>query len=78
MYMKWKNPETINVYEHHFDEMKHREVHEKMLEQMEKREKEYKKQCKSSKKSKTKAQVIGAINSEILDTDLQELLEGLE
>ncbi|WP_427110284.1 tyrosine-type recombinase/integrase [Lysinibacillus xylanilyticus] len=77
-YMKWKNPETMTVYEHHFDEAKHREAHEQMLKQMELREKEYNKQRKSSKKIKPKLQVIETINSEILDTDLQELLEGLE
>ena len=30
--MKWKNPDTMNIYEHHFDEAKHREAHENMME----------------------------------------------
>lgn len=77
-YMKWKNPDTMKVYEHHFDEAKHREAHDRMLENMVKEEKEYEKQRKTSKKSKPKLQVIETINSEIFDADLQELLEGLE
>lgn len=77
-YMKWKNPDTIKTYEHHFDEVKHREAHDRMLESMEKEEKEYEKQHKTSKKSKPKLQIIETINSEMFDADLQELLEGLE
>ena len=75
-YMKWKNPDTMNVYEHHFDETKHREAHEKMLEQMAQREQEYTKQRKSSKKPKLT--VIETTNIELVDKELQELLEGLE
>lgn len=77
-YMKWKNPDTMNVYEHYFNEEKHREAHDQMLKQMEHREKEYNKQRKSSKKLKLGLQVIQTANTEILDADLQELLEGLE
>ena len=35
-YMKWKNPDTIRVYEHYFDEEKHRESHDQMFENMQK------------------------------------------
>ena len=40
-YIKWKNADTIKVYEHYFDEEKHREAHDQMLENMEELEKEY-------------------------------------
>ncbi|MBE1555809.1 tyrosine-type recombinase/integrase [Sporosarcina limicola] len=75
-YMKWKNPDTMNVYEHHFDEAKHREAHEHMLEQMAQGEQEYTKQRKSSRKPRLA--VIETTNIELIDEDLQELLEGLE
>ncbi|MEY9976996.1 tyrosine-type recombinase/integrase [Lysinibacillus sp. RC79] len=75
-YMKWKNPDTINVYEHHFDEMKHQELHEKMLKQMQQNEKEYIKKSKSSRKSKLRVMESQTIES--FDEDLKELLEGLE
>ncbi|WP_375200029.1 tyrosine-type recombinase/integrase [Lysinibacillus sp. RS11] len=77
-YMKWKNTDTINVYEHHFDKAKHRESHDKMLEQMQRNEKEYIQQLKASKKSKLKLTVIETDNLNKFDGDLQELLEGLE
>lgn len=75
-YMKWKNPDTMNVYEHHFDEAKHREAHEHMLEQMAQGEQKYTKQRKSSRKPRLA--VIETTNIELIDEDLQELLEGLE
>jgi len=40
-YMKWRDPETLNVYEHYYDEQKFRELHEKLQENFTKREKEY-------------------------------------
>lgn len=75
-YMKWKNPDTMNIYEHHFDEVKHREAHENMMEQMAQREQDYTKQRKSS--GKPKLAVIETTKIEVVDEDLQELLEGLE
>lgn len=77
-YMKWKNPDTMHVYAHHFDEAQHRAAHEHMLEQMERREKAYNKQLKPSKKLKPKQQLFKPIHAELIDKDLQELLEGLE
>ncbi len=68
----------MKVYEHHFDETKHREVHEKMLEQMQQNEKDYIKQQKSSKKLKQKLSVVKSPAIENFDEDLKELLEGLE
>ncbi|WP_246021015.1 tyrosine-type recombinase/integrase [Paenibacillus lentus] len=40
-YIKWKDPETIKVYEHYFDEAAFRETHEIMAKQMQKYEQEY-------------------------------------
>lgn len=77
-YMKWRNPDTIIVYEHHFDETKHREAHDKMLEQMQQNEKEYVKQQQTSRKSKQRLSVIKSSVIEDFDEDLKELLEGLE
>lgn len=71
-----ENPDTMNVYEHHFDEAKHREAHENMLEQMAQGEREYTKQRKSSRK--LMPTVIETTNIELVDEELQELLEGLE
>ena len=75
-YMKWKNPDTMNIYEHHFDEAKHREAHENMMEQMAQREEDYTKKFKSS--GKPKLEVIETTKIVLIDEDLQELLEGLE
>ncbi|MGV7116681.1 tyrosine-type recombinase/integrase [Paenibacillus kyungheensis] len=40
-YMKWKDPETIKVYEHYFNEALFREVHENMAKKMQEYEQEY-------------------------------------
>ncbi|MGE6226161.1 tyrosine-type recombinase/integrase [Paenibacillus chitinolyticus] len=77
-YMKWKNPDTMAVYEHHFDETKHREAHEKMLEQMQQNEKDYVKRQQTSRKSKQRLSVVKSSAIEDFDEDLKELLEGLE
>ncbi|WP_422121655.1 tyrosine-type recombinase/integrase [Peribacillus frigoritolerans] len=77
-YMKWKNPDTIKVYEHYFDEEKHREAHDQMLESMKKNEKEYEQEQKTKQKKKPKLAVIETQKEIEIDADLQELLEGLE
>lgn len=77
-YMKWKNPDTIKVYEHYFDEEKHREAHNEMFKIMEKNEKEYKQKQKREQKKKPKLTVIETQKEIEIDADLQELLEGLE
>ena len=46
-YMKWKNSDTILIYEHRFDEKKHREAHDQMLEGMKQNEKSYEKKRNS-------------------------------
>lgn len=77
-YMKWKNTETIKVYEHYFDEEKHREAHDQILENMALQEKEYMKQ-KKKKRKKPNLTVIETNYDDIeIDDEIQELLDGLE
>ncbi|PES48677.1 tyrosine-type recombinase/integrase [Bacillus thuringiensis] len=75
-YMKWKNPDILRVYEHYFDEEKHRDSHDQMLENMQKNELEYKQSKKMKKKNEAHFTIIEAQKE--IDHDLQELLEGLE
>jgi integrase len=77
-YMKWKNPDTIKVYEHYFNEEKHREVHDSMLENMEKKELEFITEQKKVRKKKTPLTLVKAEKEVQVDKDLQELLDGLE
>ncbi|KZR59359.1 tyrosine-type recombinase/integrase [Pseudobacillus badius] len=77
-YMKWKNQDTITVYEHYFDEEKHREAHDQMLEHMAKNEKKYEQEEKKKRKKKPTLSVIETQKEVEIDTDLQELLDGLE
>jgi hypothetical protein len=77
-YMKWKNQDTIKVYEHYFDEEKHREAHDHMLENMEHREQEYNANRKTKRKQKPQLTLIKNPNDLEFDQDLQELLDGLE
>lgn len=48
-YMKWRDPNTINVYEHYNDENKFRVLHESLQASFAKREQEYKNASKSKK-----------------------------
>lgn len=57
-YIKWKNGDTIKVYEHYFDEEKHREAHDQLLENMAKLEKEYIEKTKHNRKKKLTLTVI--------------------
>ena len=77
-YIKWKDEETIKVYEHYFDEEKHREAHDQMLENMEQQEKEYIEQKKNNRKKKPKLTVLETINNFEIDEEIQEFLDGLE
>lgn len=45
-YMKWRDPETLLIYEHYYDEQKFRDLHEKLQENYLKREKEFKNKAK--------------------------------
>ncbi|BAU28532.1 site-specific recombinase XerD [Aneurinibacillus soli] len=77
-YMKWKQKDTIEVYEHHFDEESHRNLHDKMLENMTEKEKEYMEQSKRKRTKKTVLNVLEIEKETELDTDIQALLDGLE
>ncbi|MGK5507556.1 tyrosine-type recombinase/integrase [Brevibacillus formosus] len=77
-YMKWKNQDTIKVYEHYFDEEKHRNAHDQMLESMEQREREYNAKRKAKRKQKPQLKLIKNSRDLEFDQDLQELLDGLE
>lgn len=77
-YIKWKNADTIKVYEHYFDEEKHREAHDQMLENMAESEKEYMEQKKHRRKKKPTLTAVESIKTVELDPDLQDFLDGLE
>ncbi|MGG3471587.1 tyrosine-type recombinase/integrase [Neobacillus pocheonensis] len=77
-YIKWKNADTIKVYEHYFDEEKHRESHNQMLENMKKFENEYIEQKKNKRKKKPTQTVLENIKDVEIDAEIQELLDGLE
>lgn len=77
-YIKWKNADTIKVYEHYFDEEKHREAHDQMLENMAESEKEYIEQTKHRRKKKLTLTVVESIKTIELDPELQDFLDGLE
>lgn len=77
-YMKWSNKDTIQVYEHYFDEGKHRELHNQMLESMKKSEEDYLKQKKNKKAKKPKLTVLEDVKKMEMDEDILEMLEGLE
>ncbi|MES5845172.1 MULTISPECIES: site-specific integrase [unclassified Bacillus cereus group] len=57
-YIKWKDEETIKVYEHYFDEENHRKAHDEMLESMVQQEQEYLKQKKNKSKKNPNLTVI--------------------
>ncbi|MEI4621702.1 site-specific integrase [Bacillus pfraonensis] len=77
-YMKWKQEDTIKVYEHYFDEEKHRESHDQMLENMANREKEYKEHQKTKRSRKPKLTLLETEKEMELDENIQDLLNGLE
>lgn len=77
-YIKWKNADTIKVYEHYFDEEKHREAHNKMLENMADLEKEYIEQTKHNRKKKPTLTIVESIKDFELEPELQDFLDGLE
>lgn len=77
-YIKWKNTDTIKIYEHYFDEEKHREAHDQMLENMKELENEYIEQKKSKRKKIPTLTVVKSIQDVEIDPELQEFLDGLE
>ncbi|MFZ7934802.1 tyrosine-type recombinase/integrase [Bacillus thuringiensis] len=78
-YIKWKDEETIKVYEHYFDEENHRKAHDGMLESMAEKEKEYMEQKKNKRNKKPNLTVIENNYGDIeIDDEIRELLDGLE
>ncbi|PFF33692.1 integrase [Bacillus cereus] len=77
-YMKWKNKDTIEVYEHYFDEERHREAHDNMLENMEQLEKEYLERKKTKRTQKPKLTFLETNYGIDFEEGILELLEGLE
>ncbi|TYP79425.1 tyrosine-type recombinase/integrase [Paenibacillus methanolicus] len=49
-YMKWRDPDTLAVYEHYYDEQKFRDLHEQLQENYTKREKAFFKSIKDGAK----------------------------
>ncbi|WP_371320239.1 tyrosine-type recombinase/integrase [Chengkuizengella axinellae] len=77
-YVRWSNSSTIEIYEHHFDEQKHRESHDRMLEHMKKNEKEYVEQNKRKRKGKSFLPSLETTKEFKIDDKIQEFLDGLE
>lgn len=77
-YMKWKNKDTIEIYEHYFDEERHRAEHDNMFENMAKQEKEYLEQKKTKRTKKTKITMLETNKESELDDELLEFLDDLE
>ncbi|MCY9698126.1 tyrosine-type recombinase/integrase [Paenibacillus alginolyticus] len=79
-YMKWREPDTLTVYEHYYDEEKFRDLHEKLQESYMKREKEYFKSAKSrSQIVKPAIQTVFELEiSEDKKDWLNEFYEGME
>ncbi|PEM68056.1 tyrosine-type recombinase/integrase [Bacillus pseudomycoides] len=75
-YMKWRQKDTIEVYEHHFDEERYRNFHDKMLEHIAEKEKEYVEQPKHTKKPLLT--VIDTAKQTELEVDIQALLDDVE
>ena len=78
-YIKWKDEETIKVYEHYFDEENHRKAHDEMLKSMAQQEQEYLKQKKNkSKKNPNLTFIENDLDGIEIDDAIRELLDGLE
>ncbi|EJV56783.1 tyrosine-type recombinase/integrase [Bacillus cereus] len=77
-YMKWKQKDTIEVYEHHFDEERYRSFHDNMLEDIAEKEKEYMEQSKQKRTNKPLLNVIYTAKETELEVDIQALLDDLE
>lgn len=77
-YIKWKNADTIKVYEHYFDEEKHREAHDQMLDNMAELEKEYIEHTKHNRKKEPIPTVMDSSIAVEIDPELQDFLDGLE
>ncbi|WP_255286880.1 hypothetical protein [Bacillus toyonensis] len=77
-YMKWRHEGTIEVYEHHFDEERHRNFHDNMLAQIAEKEKEYVEQLKQKRTKRPLLTVIDKAKETESEVDIQALLNDLE
>ncbi|MGE7869142.1 tyrosine-type recombinase/integrase [Bacillus paramycoides] len=77
-YMGWKQKDTMDVYEHHFDEERHRNFHDNMFEQIAEKEKEYVEQLKQKRTKRPLLTVIDKAKETESEVDIQALLNGLE
>ncbi|MNL87281.1 hypothetical protein D3C87_2163620 [compost metagenome] len=66
------------MYEHYFDEEKHRKTHDQMLESMIIKEQEFNGNLKAERKRQPQLTHIKSLSDLDFDQDLKELLEGLE
>ncbi|KWX89053.1 integrase [Paenibacillus riograndensis] len=80
-YMKWKDPETIKVYEHYFNEASFREIHENMARKMQEYEQEYLKSSHSAVKGKHLSNSVLS-TKDVLPTEeiewINEFYKGME
>ncbi|WP_460224180.1 site-specific integrase, partial [Bacillus cereus] len=77
-YMRWRQKNTMDVYEHHFDEERHRDFHDNMLEQIAEKEKEYVEQLKQKRTKRPLLTVIDKAKETDSEVDIQALLNDLE
>lgn len=76
-YMKWRDSETLNVYEHLYDEEKYRDIHEQMIQTYMRREKEYLKNKKINKETPV-SKVIITQDKQFEEDWLNDFYEGME
>ena len=68
----------MDVYEHHFDEERHQDFHDNMLEQIAEKEKEYVEQLKQKRTKRPLLTVIDKAKETDSEVDIQALLNDLE
>lgn len=80
-YMKWRDPETLAIYEHYYDEQKFRELHEKLQENYLKREKEFKDKSKNKQLLNEGVNLFADLksgNEDHTESWLSEFYEGMD
>ncbi|MCJ8012338.1 site-specific integrase [Paenibacillus sp. KQZ6P-2] len=76
-YMKWRDSETINIYEHLYDEEKYRDIHEQMIQTYTRREKEYLKNKKTNKDVPA-SKIVSIQDKHFEEEWLNDFYEGME
>ncbi|WP_245838232.1 site-specific integrase [Paenibacillus sp. FSL H7-0942] len=77
-YMKWRDTETLNVYDHYHDEQKFRDLHMKLQANFMKREKEYLELAKVHSHSEPSESIDLKLNNEGKQPWLNDFFEGME